>query len=178
MSLFQDPQIVIAGCKLHKKKYSGDTHTAPANISPLRSLLKYANLPSLSSIVARAGCELNSYRDGLSREEREEKSLRDVKRRLLQLGIRDVSSAEHSLLPISVGTCLFEDILTLCQAASFDEWYEHACGLDELEDNNTWKSAFESDDYDPYLVQSRLLELEDARISCDAGRMLFLLGLR
>ncbi|KAK2761366.1 hypothetical protein FQN54_001888 [Arachnomyces sp. PD_36] len=148
MSLFQDSPIVSTGCKQHKKKHSGDT-TATGNISPLRSLLKYASVPSLSSIVARAGCELNHYRGGLSKEEREEKLQREVKKRVLQLGVRN--------------------------ATSFDEWYGNACGLDELEDNNTWKSAFESDDYDPCLVQSRLLQLEDARISCDVARMLFLI---
>ena len=47
--------------------------------------------------------------------------------------------------------------------------------MDELEDNNTWKATFESDDYDSCLVQSRLLQLEDARISCDVGRMVFLI---
>lgn len=44
-----------------------------------------------------------------------------------------------------------------------------------LEGNDTWKSEDESDEYDVPLVRARMQELEDARISCDAGRMLFLL---
>ena len=34
---------------------------------------------------------------------------------------------------------------------------------------------FESPDYDPCLVQARLKQLDEARLSCDVGRMLFLI---
>ena len=50
-----------------------------------------------------------------------------------------------------------------------------AIELDELEGNNEWKSIFDSTDYDAHLVQARLRELNDARISCDVGKMLFLI---
>lgn len=46
--------------------------------------------------------------------------------------------------------------------------------MDELEGNNKWKETFESDEYNPVLVLERMRELEDARISCDVSRMLFL----
>lgn len=43
-----------------------------------------------------------------------------------------------------------------------------------MEGNNDWKSVFDSPDYDAILVEARLRQLEEARISCDVGRMLFL----
>lgn len=58
---------------------------------------------------------------------------------------------------------------------SFEEWRTCACELDELENNNTWKQTFECSEYDPQLVQERLKQLEEARISCDVSRMLFLI---
>lgn len=57
---------------------------------------------------------------------------------------------------------------------SHDEWRSCACELDELEDNNVWKETLDSTDYNPYLVQERLRQLEEARASCDVSRMLFL----
>lgn len=61
------------------------------------------------------------------------------------------------------------------QATSYDEWRDCAYELDELEGYNIWKKTFECSDYNPDLVQERLNQLEDARISCDVGRMLFLI---
>ncbi|KAG8533090.1 uncharacterized protein KY384_001873 [Bacidia gigantensis] len=46
--------------------------------------------------------------------------------------------------------------------------------LDEIEGNNDWKAAVESTDYDATLVQARLKQMTEARISCDIGKMLFL----
>ena len=58
---------------------------------------------------------------------------------------------------------------------SFDEWRNCACELDYLEGHNNWKRTFECSEYNPHMVQARLNQLEDARISCDVGRMLFLI---
>lgn len=58
---------------------------------------------------------------------------------------------------------------------SFDEWRTCACELDELEGNNTWKETFESNEYNTTLIHERMKQLEDARISCDVSRMLFLI---
>lgn len=58
---------------------------------------------------------------------------------------------------------------------SFDEWRTCACELDELEGNNTWKETFESTEYNATLIHERMKQLEDARISCDVPRMLFLI---
>lgn len=54
------------------------------------------------------------------------------------------------------------------------EWQDAAAELDELEGNNDWKAICKSPDYDPSLIKSRLKQLDEARISCDVGRMLFL----
>jgi len=55
------------------------------------------------------------------------------------------------------------------------EWHYTAAELDDLDGNNDWKFEFECKEYDYALVQSRLAEFEDARISCDPRRMLFLI---
>lgn len=47
--------------------------------------------------------------------------------------------------------------------------------MDEIEGSNEWKSVFHSADYDAELVEARLKQLNEARISCDIGRMLFLI---
>ncbi|KAL8826039.1 MAG: hypothetical protein Q9170_007561 [Blastenia crenularia] len=50
----------------------------------------------------------------------------------------------------------------------------YAAELDQLEGNNDWKAIHDSPDYDPSLIAARLKQLDEARISCDVGRMLFL----
>lgn len=62
----------------------------------------------------------------------------------------------------------------LREAAAYEDWRIAATSLDNIEGNNEWKSVFESPDYDAELVESRLRQLDEARISCDVGRMLFL----
>jgi len=55
------------------------------------------------------------------------------------------------------------------------QWRAAAIELDVLEGNNAWKCELESSEYDFNLVESRLAQLDDARNSCDAQRMLFLI---
>ncbi len=62
----------------------------------------------------------------------------------------------------------------LAKAIKYEDWQVAATELDEIEGNNNWKSIFDSTDYDAALVESRLKQLDEARISCDVGRMLFL----
>lgn len=57
---------------------------------------------------------------------------------------------------------------------SYEEWSSCANELDALEGNNTWKETFECSEYNPRLVEERLRQLEEARITCDVARMLFL----
>ncbi|KAK6329805.1 hypothetical protein TWF730_006104 [Orbilia blumenaviensis] len=63
----------------------------------------------------------------------------------------------------------------LKNAKTHAEWIEAATLLDELDGNNRWKSESESSEYDANQVKARLDQLEEARISGDVGRMLFLI---
>jgi TAG lipase/steryl ester hydrolase/phospholipase A2/LPA acyltransferase len=66
-------------------------------------------------------------------------------------------------------------MLTAVQAVSYAEWKAAATDLDILEGNNDWKQDDDSSEYNPSLVAARLQELDDARLSCDVKRMLFLI---
>lgn len=61
------------------------------------------------------------------------------------------------------------------QAESYDEWRAAATDLDILEGNNAWKEEHESPEYNAGLIAARLQELDDARLSCDVQKMLFLI---
>ncbi|MCJ1287451.1 hypothetical protein MMC26_006802 [Xylographa opegraphella] len=65
--------------------------------------------------------------------------------------------------------------LRMRSATNYDDWKAAATKLDELEGNNAWKTVVESAEYDDRLVEARLRQLDEARISCDVGRMLFLI---
>jgi TAG lipase/steryl ester hydrolase/phospholipase A2/LPA acyltransferase len=60
-------------------------------------------------------------------------------------------------------------------ASSQADWHFAAVELDDVEGNNDWKFENESSEYSYSVVQSRLQQFEDARISCDIERMLFLI---
>lgn len=47
--------------------------------------------------------------------------------------------------------------------------------MDHLEGSEGWKSDPCSPDYDSDLISARLKQLDDARLSCDIGRMIFLI---
>lgn len=57
---------------------------------------------------------------------------------------------------------------------SYEEWCDCANELDVLENKIAWKRTFECSEYHPEVVQERLRQLEEARVSCDVSRMLFL----
>ncbi|EPS42157.1 hypothetical protein H072_3978 [Dactylellina haptotyla CBS 200.50] len=63
----------------------------------------------------------------------------------------------------------------LKNAKTHAEWIEAATLLDELDGNNRWKSEPLSSEYDANQVKARLDQLEEARISGDIGRILFLI---
>ncbi|KAL6705817.1 Lipase 5 [Coniothyrium glycines] len=65
--------------------------------------------------------------------------------------------------------------LRMKDAGSYDEWKAAAAQLDLLEGNNLWKEQDDSPEYDAALVAARLSQLDDARLSCDVKRMLFLI---
>jgi TAG lipase/steryl ester hydrolase/phospholipase A2/LPA acyltransferase len=61
------------------------------------------------------------------------------------------------------------------QAQSYDEWKAAAAALDTIQGNESWKLAHDSDEYNVALVSARLQQLEEARISCDVRKMVFLI---
>ncbi|KAL9026415.1 MAG: hypothetical protein Q9196_004918 [Gyalolechia fulgens] len=65
--------------------------------------------------------------------------------------------------------------LKLGESTEYSDWQASAIELDQLEGNNDWKAIDDSPDYHPALVAARLKQLDEARISCDVGRMLFLI---
>ncbi|KAF2436719.1 patatin-domain-containing protein, partial [Tothia fuscella] len=65
--------------------------------------------------------------------------------------------------------------LRLKEAETYEEWRSAACGLDKLEGNEEWKREEASSEYDAVLVQTRLRQLDEARINCHVSRMLFLI---
>ncbi|KAJ6084168.1 hypothetical protein N7486_010968 [Penicillium sp. IBT 16267x] len=120
--------------------------------TPRRSLRRAISIPAVSSIVKDSwnwtGDTLGVYRSGPSAEERKRQADIEDRKQVLYLKIKN--------------------------AVSYEEWCICANELDVLEDNNSWKQTFECPEYHPQLVQERLRELEEARISCDMSRMLFL----
>ncbi|ORY19809.1 acyl transferase/acyl hydrolase/lysophospholipase, partial [Clohesyomyces aquaticus] len=64
--------------------------------------------------------------------------------------------------------------LRMRNAETYEEWKSAATALDALEGNDAWKLEEESPEYDAALVAARLQQLDDARLSCDVKRMLFL----
>ncbi|KAL1796290.1 hypothetical protein ACET3X_004830 [Alternaria dauci] len=59
-------------------------------------------------------------------------------------------------------------------AETYDQWKAAATELDILEGNEAWKEEDDTPEYNVDLVAARLKELDDARLSCDVKRMLFL----
>ncbi|KAF2741899.1 putative esterase of the alpha-beta hydrolase superfamily, partial [Sporormia fimetaria CBS 119925] len=60
-------------------------------------------------------------------------------------------------------------------ATSYEEWRDAATALDTLEGNDAWKLDNKSDEYNAALVAARLRQLDEARISCDVRKMMFLI---
>ncbi|KAJ5108072.1 hypothetical protein N7456_004747 [Penicillium angulare] len=145
MSVLGDSAIVHSKCH---SRHDADTKSLP----PRRSLRKAISIPAVSSVVKGswnwAGDTLGYYRDGLSAEQRRHQVEIEDRKQVLYLKIQN--------------------------AVSYEEWCICANELDVLENNNAWKQTFECTEYHPQLVQERLRQLEEARISCDVSRMLFL----
>ncbi|CAG8233906.1 unnamed protein product [Penicillium salamii] len=131
-------------------------------------LCKAVSIPTVSSLVKGswnwAGDTLYTYRDGLTKEQRHAKAEIEDRKQILYLRMKNVSSTLEPAGPL----------LNRPQAVSYEEWRSCASELDELEHRDVWKQTFECTEYDPALVQDRLRQLDEARVSCDASRMLFL----
>ncbi|MCJ1453440.1 hypothetical protein MMC28_003787 [Mycoblastus sanguinarius] len=116
----------------------------------LRPTSSFANLIKfVRNPLENVGEAVEDWYDGTSKEERERKQAVEDRKQLLYLKMRT--------------------------ATSHTDWEAAAKELDELEDNNDWKAVFDSPDYNAKLVEARLKQLNEARISCDVGRMLFLI---
>ncbi|KAF9888793.1 hypothetical protein FE257_008369 [Aspergillus nanangensis] len=154
MSIMCDPAIVRTRChvpskrkgKLGPEDETPDTHIPSWSLYRLRSVA----VPSLSSLLSSITWTGNrSWYMGSHSSQRVSHADNETRRQILYLRMRN--------------------------AVSYSEWRSCAYELDKLEDNNTWKETFESSEYNPTLVKERLKQLEEARISCDTNRMLYLI---
>ena len=66
-------------------------------------------------------------------------------------------------------------LIYILQADSYEDWKAAATELDVLEGNDAWKAEDACPEYDSALVAARLRQLDEARISCDVKKMLFLI---
>ncbi|RAH82767.1 patatin-domain-containing protein, partial [Aspergillus japonicus CBS 114.51] len=153
MSLLHDPTVLRTQCNSKSKRRPTQDAIRGATGGSRRSLLKSISVPSLSSFVMSsltwAGDTLSYRKDGPCAEQRTARIDVEDRKQVLYLKKRN--------------------------AVTYDEWRICASELDDLEEHTVWKQALESPDYDVRLVQERLQQLEDARISCDVSRMLFLI---
>jgi TAG lipase/steryl ester hydrolase/phospholipase A2/LPA acyltransferase len=119
-------------------------------LSPLVDLARHPTRPLEEAWGVFRGTEqLKSVREIMENNEKDEKDEKDDERQILYLHLKE--------------------------ADKFDEWQKAACELDVLEGNETWKKETWSAEYDVSLVQARLKQLNEAKISCDIKRMLFLI---
>ena len=115
----------------------------------LRSRSSIANLIRFArNPLENVGEIVEDWYDGSTKEERKERQEMADRMQLLYLKMREANVRA--------------------------DWEAAATELDGLEGNNEWKSTMDSPDYDAPLIESRLKQLDEARISCDVGRMLFL----
>ncbi|RAL05970.1 putative Patatin family phospholipase [Aspergillus ibericus CBS 121593] len=150
MSILNDSSLVRPHCHGKTKPRSSKSVAGDAPAKPRRSVLKSISDSSLSSFVKNTLTWAGDTWYGDSRSSTQRKLLAETEERKQVLYLRKRN------------------------AVTYDEWKEAAIELDELENNFVWKQTFDCPDYDPHLVQERLKQLEDARISCDVSRMLFL----
>ncbi|MCJ1377324.1 hypothetical protein MMC17_000418 [Xylographa soralifera] len=153
MSYLQNTTL-LQSTRGHSKLDSKATNQVPVGkqTNDSRSLRSRSSIAALVNLVrnpvATVGEAVENWYDGLTAEERTRK--------------QQFEDTIHILC------------LRLRSATNYDDWKAAAIKLDELECNNAWKTVVESAEYDDRLVGARLRQLDEARISCDVGRMLFL----
>ncbi|KAI4160417.1 MAG: hypothetical protein LQ342_005741 [Letrouitia transgressa] len=134
---------------------SDSTSSVPAQkrrsgIVPLRARSSIAAVAQfVQSPVANVGELVEDWWDGSTKSERIKRQTLEEKKQVLHLRLQEAPRYAH--------------------------WQALAIELDELEGNNDWKAMVDSTEYDTVLVKTRLKQLDEARISCDVGRMLFLI---
>ena len=87
-------------------------------------------------------------------------------------GFRDGSTEEERLLERKKEETRQILILRMKNADTMERWQATAKELDILEDNEAWKHDATSSEFDVRLIEARLKQLDDARISCDVKLML------
>ncbi|KAG4417150.1 hypothetical protein IFR04_009719 [Cadophora malorum] len=87
-------------------------------------------------------------RDGLTEEQRLAKAKKHERRQILALRMKN--------------------------AKTLDQWKAAAKELDVLDDNEAWKADSTSPEFDAELIETRLEQLDEARINCDVKAMLHL----
>lgn len=137
------------------KKRLRNSRSHASFLSPLVQLLRDP-VGTIGTAVANVSLESNS---ALSQSE-------EAHKQVVYLRMRNVSSSHPSQIAL---------LTVFTQAESYDEWKAAASELDILEGNDAWKSEDESFEYDAALVAARLQQLDEARLSCNVKRMLFLI---
>ena len=173
MSFLQDttflPSTLQHGNSLKRLKSASNSQSKGRQ---LRSKGSIASLVSVArNPVAAIGDVLDGLRDGLTKEERTERQRLENLKQVLYIRLRTVSTEPPALT--SCPCC--PELISSRQSTTYEEWKASAEALDDLEGNDVWKSVVESPDYDAALIAARLEQLDQARISCNIGRMLFLI---
>ncbi|KAK3319744.1 acyl transferase/acyl hydrolase/lysophospholipase [Cercophora scortea] len=136
---------------------SGGDNTKFKSPAPLEtSALKKRNrtnkrvtIQPVSRIVRDVGNVFLSWRDGLSESEREHQRRTEERMQILAARMQNVTTRK--------------------------EWDTAATELDSLEGNDEWKLDSSTGDYNPYLIEAKLEELDAARTNCDIRSMLYLI---
>ncbi|KAH0537920.1 hypothetical protein FGG08_005402 [Glutinoglossum americanum] len=89
-------------------------------------------------------------------------------------GLRDQSGAEERAEKLRNESRRRILYAKLKNATTYGDWRFAAEELDIIEGNIVWKADVDSPDYNAALVEARLKQLDDARVSCNVEKMLFL----
>ncbi|KAL8800772.1 MAG: hypothetical protein Q9182_004936 [Xanthomendoza sp. 2 TL-2023] len=149
MSILQTASLLESLTFQHHRNPREDTNETGLAIHASTSTSSIARLVRFARHpVENLGAAVEDWYDGTTKAEREIRQSLDDRKQLLYLKLRESLTA--------------------------GEWQAAATELDLLQGNNDWKALDQSPDYDASLVHARLKQLDEARISCDVGRMLFL----
>ncbi|KAK3690302.1 acyl transferase/acyl hydrolase/lysophospholipase [Podospora appendiculata] len=125
---------------------------APLETSALKKrnrTQKRATIQPVSRIVRDVGNVFLSWRDGLTESEREHQRRTEERMQILAARMQNATTRK--------------------------EWETAATELDSLEGNDEWKLDSSTGDYNPYLIEAKLEELDVARTNCDIRNMLYLI---
>lgn len=136
----------------HSRQTSGSASASTAAASttrrPHKSKSEGALLGKVTQTIRGANDVLLSWRDGLTRDERERLQHIEERKQILSIRLK------------AADTC--------------KQWQAAAEELDILEGNDKWKNARENGDYNPDLIEHRLHALDEARLNCDMRAMMHL----